>query len=86
MKYQQREQGDDRCSHPKCRRSLDIIYLAGATPLNPNYGIQLCDDHHQSFCEKLRSPELTDELDNVEAQPAAPRPISVKSFMEGMWS
>lgn len=82
MKYQHREQGDDRCSHPKCRRSLDITYLAGATPLNPDYGVQLCDDHHEGFCKQLRSAELTEEPEFNEIV----TPTSVKSFVEGMWS
>lgn len=117
MKYQHREQGDDRCSHPKCRRSLDITYLAGATPLNPDYGVQLCDDHHEGFCELLRSAvsslrethdsqgdrvhcdlcnqypaELSVDTDeeglSVCSNCAKPDPkrISVKSFVEGMWS
>lgn len=89
MKYQTREHGDPTCSHPKCRRMLDITYLAGATPLNPDGVIQLCDQHHESFCEKLRSPELTDEPE----APVVPVPVQslrpktqAEQIMEGMWS
>ena len=51
---QVRARDDNRCSNPKCRRDCEVSYLEGATPLNPTYGVQLCDEHAAEFVQELR--------------------------------
>ena len=51
--YQEREGAG--CSFPKCRAEFEIRFLQGATALNPEHPIQLCDKHHTVFSEELRA-------------------------------
>jgi|10_taG_2_1085330.scaffolds.fasta_scaffold04217_3 hypothetical protein len=48
--YQKRERDDPRCSSPKCRQTYEVRYLAGASPINPNMDVQLCDKHDHEYC------------------------------------
>ena len=68
--------------------------LSGATTLNPNYGIQLCDPHHEVFSDALHayyeahpeerrivrsaSPQVVDEPDRTKA--------STTVDLRGMWA
>ena len=47
----------DRCCYPRCRDSSAIVYLSGATPVNPTYDVTVCDDHHEDFLAEFRTPE-----------------------------
>ena len=86
--YQQREHDDERCSHPKCRASSEIIYLQGATNLNPDYGVQLCSKHEESFSrEWLVAPSgfaTHTPAPVLDAEPEVKRVPTVID-LEGMW-
>ena len=59
--FQEREQGDEHCSFPRCRQSAGIFYRAGATALNRNKDIQLCDKHHEMLWVQLHKLPITKE-------------------------
>ena len=60
--YQKRERDDPRCSSPKCRRPWETRYLEGATAMNPNRDVQLCDIHHEEFRQRLSHVPATKTL------------------------
>lgn len=51
--WQQRDQHEGRCSHPNCRHDWEVKYSAGATELNKDHDIYLCDGHHLDWIEEL---------------------------------
>ena len=50
--YQYRDRNDQRGSYPKCRQTYEIRYLAGASMVNPNMDVQLCDKHEKVYCDE----------------------------------
>tara|TARA_R110000824_G_scaffold307284_1_gene494798 strand:+ start:113 stop:370 length:258 start_codon:yes stop_codon:yes gene_type:complete len=51
--YRKRDRDDPLCSAPRCLRPWETRYLEGATGMNPNMDVQLCDIHHEEFRNRL---------------------------------
>jgi hypothetical protein len=44
---------EGKCSYPCCTDEYDVRYLAGATLMNPQTDVQLCDGHLPVFIRDL---------------------------------